>query len=126
VYRTTALFHASAVLLNFYAGKSSIAASDIAIDLPTLIIQLIENLEKMEETWNFAAWIGRAVRTALDSVKRKVDLRQQKQNPPTRDGDSFGAERDPLTPLSADMPLDDGFMDIFDWHAIFPDGIPFQ
>jgi hypothetical protein len=114
------------VLLNFYAGKSSIAASDIAIDLPTLIIQLIESLEKMEETWNFAAWIGRAVRTALDSVKRKVDLRQQKQNPPTRDGDSFGAERDPLTPLSADMPLDDGFMDIFDWHAIFPDGIPFQ
>ncbi|KAF7670729.1 hypothetical protein GT037_011180 [Alternaria burnsii] len=125
-WTTTALFHASAVLLNFYAGKSSIEASDTAIDLPTLIIQLIGNLEKMEETWSFAAWIGRAVRTALDSVKRKVDLRQQKQDPPTRGGDSFDAERSPLTSLTADMPLDDGFMDIFDWHAIFANRIPFQ
>ncbi|KAH6611800.1 hypothetical protein C7974DRAFT_429248 [Boeremia exigua] len=116
---TTALFHASAVLLEFFAGRRHSAMPAVAIDFHVLLRQLIGNLETLKCRWNFAAWMCRTVSAAYELTRRKVDEGRKGKQQQTAKVYSDIVTTENMEAFPAwHIPFNDDSTIGFDWNAI--------
>ena len=74
-FSCTCLFHTVGVLLAEYGESLSMMPQDQKCDAPILIQDIIDTLQKIEETWHMAGWGKEIFRNALSRLEERARAR---------------------------------------------------